>query len=46
MDFVVSFGVSELDGYLVRKETDFASHIGLEVLESRGGANGRWNLEG
>ena len=40
MDFAVSFGVSEVDGYLVRKETDFAGHIGLEVIESRGGANG------
>ena len=40
VDFAVSFGVSEVDGYLVRKEADFVGHIGLEVLESRGGVNG------
>ena len=40
VDFAVSFGVSKVDGYLVRKEADFAGHIGLEVLESRGGVNG------
>ena len=40
MNFAVSFGVSEVDGYLVRKVADFAGHIGLEVLESRGGVNG------
>ena len=42
VDFAVSFGVSEVDGYLVRKEADFAGHIGLEILESGGGLNGEF----